>query len=100
MNIITMTHTNGWTCDPQRPCPRARRSAPPHGDLRARLVAYAFAVLGLALAAYGERYVLATPAPLVETGIATCAAGLFAGSEPFTPACVPQAPTAAKGATT
>ena len=86
---ITMTHTDCWTRDPAAAhCRAARRVAPPHRDLRARLLAYAFAALGLALAAYGERYVLAdAPAPLVESSLATCAAELITGSDAFTATC-------------
>jgi len=85
---ITMTHTDCWTRDPAAAHCAARRVAPPQRDLRARLLAYAFAALGLALAAYGERYVLAdAPAPLVESSLATCAAELVTGSDAFTATC-------------
>jgi hypothetical protein len=87
---ITMTPTDCWTHDPAAAqCRAARRVAPPRRDLRARLLAYAFAALGLALAAYGERYVLAdAPAPLVvESSLATCAAELVTGSDAFTATC-------------
>jgi len=86
---ITMTHTDCWTHDHAAArCRGARRVAPPHRDLRARLLAYAFAALGLALAAYGERYVLAdAPAPLVESSLATCAAELVTDSDAFTATC-------------
>ena len=86
---ITMTNTDCWTHDPAAArCRGARRVAPSRRDLRARLLAYAFAALGLALAAYGERYVLAdAPAPLVESSLATCAAELVTGSDAFTATC-------------
>jgi hypothetical protein len=85
---MTMTHTDCWTQDHGPHCRAARRVARPHRDLRARLLAYAFAALGLALAAYGERYVLAdAPAPLAESSLATCAAELVTGSDGFTATC-------------
>ena len=86
---ITMTPTDCWTrAHGAARCRGARRVAPPRSDLRARLLAYAFAALGLALAAYGERYVLAdAPAPLVESSLATCAAELVTGSDAFTATC-------------
>jgi len=98
---MTITHTDCWTRgDARIDCRAARRTAPPRRDARARLLAYVFAGLGLALAAYGERFVLAeAPAPIVESAIASCAAELFGGSEAFTPACTPQAPWAAKAGT-
>ena len=92
---MTMTPTDCWTHDPALHCRAARRTAPPRRDLRARLLAYAFAALGLALAAYGERYVLAdAPAPLAESSLATCAAELVTGSDAFTATCALPVPTA------
>ena len=96
---VTMTRTACWAhTRAHAACSSNRRSAPPQRDLRARFLAYAFAALGLALAAYGERFVLAdAKAPIVETAIARCAAELVGASEPLTPACVAEAPRARTG---
>ena len=92
---ITMSHTDCWTHDDRAvQCRAARRMPPRRRDLRARLLAYAFAALGLALAAYGERFVLAdAPAPLAESSIATCAAELVSGGDGFTATCALPAQT-------
>jgi len=98
---ITMTQTDCWTRgDSAVHCRAARRPACPRRDLRARLLAYAFAALGFALAAYGERYVLAdAPAPLVESSLASCAAELVTGTDAFTMTCAPRTPAQEQGAT-
>ena len=98
---MTMTHTDCWMQDDGRAACRApSRKAAARRDLRARLLAYAFAALALALTGLGERYVLAdAPAPLVESAIASCAAELVTGSDSFTPACVPETHALQKGAT-
>jgi hypothetical protein len=96
---ITMTHTDWMRGEDAVQCRAARRRAPPHRDLRARLLAYAFAALAVALAAYGERYVLDAQAPLVESSLASCAAELVESTDAFTAICVPQPATQTPGVT-